>query len=97
MTTGANAGTVASGFLSAVTVPVLLTGLFISRLAEGMGFEPTIRYNPYNGLANRQRCACRSREIPRKWRSSAAYRAWKSCNLWAMAAVRSGTNPGTVV
>jgi hypothetical protein len=24
------------------------------RLAEGMGFEPTIRYNPYNGLANRR-------------------------------------------
>lgn len=23
-------------------------------MAEGMGFEPTIRYNPYNGLANRR-------------------------------------------
>ncbi len=23
-------------------------------VAEGMGFEPTIRYNPYNGLANRR-------------------------------------------
>lgn len=22
-------------------------------MAEGMGFEPTIRFNPYDGLANR--------------------------------------------
>ena len=23
-------------------------------MAEGMGFEPTIGFNPYNGLANRR-------------------------------------------
>jgi len=27
-------------------------------LAEGMGFEPTIGFNPYNGLANRHPSEC---------------------------------------
>ena len=32
----------------------LMTDCAAGELAEGMGFEPTIRITPYNGLANRR-------------------------------------------
>jgi len=65
------------------------------KLAEGMGFEPTIRFNPYNGLANRRFALSRPVIFAKKWLISAAFRQWIRYDLGETKVVRDGTKAGT--